>query len=549
MKRRFLWISMLLAITMLFCSCSEFFLKQRNNGATTDQNSTTETPTAIYGMWYCADAYTVVELKEGNVFDYYTLVSDSYAYAVDIFTASYTVSGTTVTLPLEEDFSLVIHYDSTKDVFAVDGLEMSFTRVDLLPSKLETADPQKFKGIWYCKDMQRVYDFREDGTLTAYSIQAGYYTYSASETATYTVSDAFIEIRFEGSETPTSLIYNNGKDSLTNGYGYSFARVNELPPAHPVVEYPNYSEIDFSAITLGNYKGRDLTTNATAYAALDIFTAYYKANTDKKPTAITEDRTSKYGDRVVIDYTGYLDGVAFSGGAATNVELSIVENSGYIPGFAEGIAGHKMGETFDVNVTFPANYGSTALAGKSVVFTMTLHTIYDTSLSDEAIKTYSKDAYATYADMLKEYVAYYRAQEIWSLLKKEATYTSLPLESYNYFYCYYRDYYHSYAFSYGIDYDTFLQKYVGLTDADLLVESQTVALSYIIPQIIYKAEGIAWNEEVYNTLLDQYVKDAMEYFKYSEEEAKTFVLENEANNLNATVIQEIVSDWLLEQNN
>lgn len=539
---------MLLAITLLFCSCSEFFLKQRNNGTTTEEASSTETPTAIYGTWYCADAYTVIELKEGNVFDYYTLVSDSYAYAEEIFTASYTVSGTTVTLPLDADFSLVIHYDATKDVFAVDGLEMSFSRVDLLPSKLETADPQKFKGVWYCKDMQRVYDFREDGTLTAYSIQAGYYTYSASETATYTVSDAFIEIRFEGSETPTKLIYNNGKDSLSNGYGYSFARVNELPTQHPVVPFPNYSEIDYSSITLGNYKGRDLTTNATAYAVLDIFTAYYQANTDKKPTAITEDRLAVYGDRVVIDYTGTLDGVAFSGGSATNVELSIVENSGYIPGFAEGIAGHKAGETFDVNVTFPANYGSTALAGKSVVFTMTLHTIYDTSLSDEAIKTYSKDAYATYAEMLAEYVEYYRAQEIWSLLKKEATYTSLPLESYNYFYCYYRDYYHSYAFSYGVDYDTFLQKYVGMTDADLLVESQKVALSYVISQIIYKAEGIAWNEETYNTLLDQYVKDAMEYFKYSEEEAKAFVLENEANNLNATVIQEIVSDWLLEQN-
>ena len=546
MKKKFLWISLLLAITLLLSSCTNIFKRESSS---TEQSGTTADPSAMLGKWYCADGYTVIELKEGNVFDYYNLVTDDYAYADEVFTASYVLTGNTVSLPLEADFSLVLHYDAATDVFAVDGLDMKFTRVDLLPQKLSAADPQKFSGIWYNEDMQRVYDFRADGTVDVYSIQAGDYTYSATDTGTYKVNGAFIEITIGDSETSTQLIYNNNKNSLSNGYGYSFARVNELPPKHPVVLFPNYAELDLSTITLGNYKGLDLTTNATAYAILDIFNTYYETNKTEKPVAITEDRAAKYGDCVVIDYTGYLDGVAFSGGAATNQQITIVENSGYIPGFVEGVIGHKMGETFDVNVTFPENYGSTALAGKAVVFTMTLHTIYDLSITDEQVKTLTSEKYTSYADLLAYYVEAYRNQEIWSILQKEASYTTLPLDVYNYFYSYYRDYYHSYAFSYGLTYDVFMKNYVGMTDAELLEESKKIALPYAISQIILKTENLPWDEAKYNELLEQYVADAMEYFKYTKEEATEFVLAEEGNNLNATVTKEIVSAWLLEQNN
>jgi hypothetical protein len=184
---------------------------------------------------------------------------------------------------------------------------------------------------------------------------------------------------------------------------------------------------------------------------------------------------------------------------------------------------------------------------------MTLHTIYDLSISDEEIKAYSKDEFSTYADLLNDYVDAYRSQEIWSILKEEATYESLPIEYYDYFYNYYRDYYHSYAFSMGMEYDAFLKTYYGITDADLMKESQTVALPYIIAQKIFKVENLAADKEAYdakyNELFEQYVKDAMDHFKYSEEDAKKFVEEEEGTNLNATVVRELVSAWLLTQNN
>jgi trigger factor len=212
-----------------------------------------------------------------------------------------------------------------------------------------------------------------------------------------------------------------------------------------------------------------------------------------------------------------------------------------------------MGETFDVEVTFPENYGSADLAGKKATFTMKLHTIYDLTLLDEEVKTFSKNEFSNYADLLKDYIDAYRSQEIWNILTKEATYENLPIEYYDYFYNYYRDYYHSYAFSMGMEYDAFLKAYYGITDADLMKESQTVALPYIIAQKIFKTENLAADKETYDAkykeLLDQYVKDAMEHFKYSEEDAKKFVEAEEGTNLNATVIRELVSEWLLTQNN
>ena len=559
MKRRYLWISLLLAFTMLLCSCTTLF---KRAGSSTEQPQASVEPKSLLGLWYCADAYTVIELKEGNVFDYYNLVTDDYAYASDLFSGQYTLTENNITVPLEEDFSLQLAYDAEKDILAVDGLELSFSRVEILPTKLGNAEPEKFKGTWYNKTAQRVYDFHEDGTVGIYLIQAGYYTYNTTETATYTVENAFITIHFDYSESTIDLIYNSNKDSIATAYGDLYSRVNELPTEHPVVLFPDYGKLDCSSvITLGEYKGRDLTTDAKAYAAIYIFDTYYNANKDKKRPAITEDRAAAYGDHVVIDYTGYLNGEKFSGGSATNQTVSITKNSGYIPGFAEGIIGHKMGETFDVPVTFPEDYGNADLAGKSVVFTMKLHTIYELSISDEAVKAFSQNEYSTYAEILTDYTDAYRNQLLWDALEKEATYQNLTLDYYNYFYQYYRDLLHSYAFSASKEYDEILriwgEQFNIRTDAELLQWCKTsVALPYVIAQKIFKDENLAADKETYDAkykeIFDQFVKDAMSHFKYTEadrEKAEKFVLEEEGDYLNATVIKDLVSDWLLTQNN
>ncbi len=91
----------------------------------------------------------------------------------------------------------------------------------------------------------------------------------------------------------------------------------------------------------------------------------------------TEGLEAKDGDTVNIDYTGYLGGEAFDGGSTDGAGADLELGSDtYIDGFEDGIVGHKVGETFDLNLTFPENYGNSDLAGKEVVFTVTLNGIY-----------------------------------------------------------------------------------------------------------------------------------------------------------------------------
>ncbi len=86
-----------------------------------------------------------------------------------------------------------------------------------------------------------------------------------------------------------------------------------------------------------------------------------------------EDRAVVNGDITVIDFEGFVDGVAFDGGTGENYELTIGSGQ-FIPGFEEQIIGHSIGEEFDVNVKFPTEY-TPELADKDAVFKIKLHEI------------------------------------------------------------------------------------------------------------------------------------------------------------------------------
>lgn len=88
------------------------------------------------------------------------------------------------------------------------------------------------------------------------------------------------------------------------------------------------------------------------------------------------DRAAKDADKVVIDFEGFVDDKAFQGGAAKGHEL-ILGSKSMIPGFEEGIIGHKKEKAFDINVEFPADYGHAELAGKKSVFKITIHAIFE----------------------------------------------------------------------------------------------------------------------------------------------------------------------------
>lgn len=95
------------------------------------------------------------------------------------------------------------------------------------------------------------------------------------------------------------------------------------------------------------------------------------------------------GDVAVIDFEGKKDGVAFEGGTAKGFSLNIGSGQ-FIPGFEDGVIGMKKGETKDLNLTFPAEYNNAELAGKDVVFTVTVHEIKE-KVKPELNDDFAKD--------------------------------------------------------------------------------------------------------------------------------------------------------------
>lgn len=129
----------------------------------------------------------------------------------------------------------------------------------------------------------------------------------------------------------------------------------------------------YPEVKLGEYKGLEAKMLETEATDEDV-EEELKNMQDRNSRLITvEDREAQMGDTAEIDFEGFNDGVAFEGGKGENYPLELGSNS-FIPGFEEQVAGHKVGEEFDVNVTFPEEY-TPELAGKDAVFKVKINEI------------------------------------------------------------------------------------------------------------------------------------------------------------------------------
>lgn len=129
----------------------------------------------------------------------------------------------------------------------------------------------------------------------------------------------------------------------------------------------------YPEVKLGEYKGLEAKMLESEATDEDVENEL-KNMQDRNSRLITvEDREAQMGDTAEIDFEGFTDGVAFDGGKGENYPLELGSNS-FIPGFEEQVAGHKIGEEFDVNVTFPEEYAA-ELAGKDAVFKVKINEI------------------------------------------------------------------------------------------------------------------------------------------------------------------------------
>ena len=144
-------------------------------------------------------------------------------------------------------------------------------------------------------------------------------------------------------------------------------------------------------VTLGQYKG--IAVKKLAYTVTDEeVDEALKMEQQKQVRYEDVDRPVENGDRIILDYCGKVDGVAFEGGTAEDQTLDIGSGT-FIPGFEEQLVGVNPGEEKDIHVTFPEEYHAENLKGKPAVFTCKVKAVQKKELpeiDDEFIKDISE---------------------------------------------------------------------------------------------------------------------------------------------------------------
>ena len=155
---------------------------------------------------------------------------------------------------------------------------------------------------------------------------------------------------------------------------------------------------------IDNYKGIEVEKKSTEVTEELIDKEIEQVRERNSRLVTVDDRPAENGDTAVIDFEGFVDGEAFEGGKAEGYNLSLGSGN-FIPGFEEQIVGHSTGEEFTIDVKFPEEYSSEALAGQDAQFKITLHEIKTKELpevDDEFVQDVSdKETLAEYREELK----------------------------------------------------------------------------------------------------------------------------------------------------
>lgn len=163
-------------------------------------------------------------------------------------------------------------------------------------------------------------------------------------------------------------------------------------------------------VELGDYKklkAKKATTKVTEEEITETIDKIRANFAEKKDV----DRAAKNGDEVIIDFEGKKDGVPFEGGKAEHFPLELGSNS-FIPGFEEGIVGHKTGDEFDLDLEFPKDYHSAELAGAKVVFSVKMGHIHEKALPEVNDEFAAKlGEFKTVADLKKQLKEDLKAQK------------------------------------------------------------------------------------------------------------------------------------------
>ncbi|MFA9463646.1 MAG: trigger factor [Velocimicrobium sp.] len=293
------------------------------------------------------------------------------------------------------------------------------------------------------------------------------------------------------------------------------------------------------AVTLGDYKGLSLEVEEVTPEAV---VEYINTNL-LSPNAAYEqikEGTIKDGDMVNINYAGKIDGTAFEGGtddseAGSNLQIG---SNTFIDGFEKGLIGVKVGDTLDLNLTFPKDYGKDELNGKDVVFTVTVNYICGDQITPELTDDFvasntdykSVDDYKAYVkDTLTKTNQTDAETNLWKKAVGNATISEYPQEDVDAALSSMLNYYTSMSSYYGMDLDTILSYYGTTQDTfndDMLDTAKNIVAEKMVALAIANTENVKITDDLYNAKLDEYVSS----YGYDDVDAlKAAVSEDEIN--------------------
>ena len=275
-------------------------------------------------------------------------------------------------------------------------------------------------------------------------------------------------------------------------------------------ERPDYVALDY--VTLGDYK--NITVEAKAEEVTDeMVEEQLEELIDQLglEETLTEGKVQE-GDIANIDYEGKKDGVAFEGGTSAGYDLTIGSGQ-FIDGFEEGLVGVEIGDTVDLELTFPENYHSEDLAGQAVVFTVTVNEVKRMpEVTDKLINEATQgeyediDALRAYARTSLEDAAKLSFENavIADMLNQICELSSVetyPEDLKAYAVADTRQSYVELAAMYGVEFSEFLTYYFGVTEEEFEEQINAAVEDSLLKELCIKGiaetEGIEITEEEY----------------------------------------------------